>query len=139
MGRLPKYNHDVILMDPMPAKGQAVVYIFADVEDKAVYVGSSRWLADRIKAHRRSAWWLEAHHLYIEACESIEAMLDREIQLIHTTNPTFNRTHKPIYVKGVATCCRCEWDEANGYWSEMSKSKQEMVAALDAALLRRPE
>lgn len=147
MGRHPKYDHNVILIGERPAKGQHVVYVYGNAED-VVYVGSTSWFDDRQRAHRRCDWWPEAETVRVEVLDSMEQMLAREIELIHTLDPLFNKTHKPRWFNGVACCVRCRWDSANGYWDDAPPRSHEETASLldkayreareDADKLRRP-
>jgi hypothetical protein len=79
---------------PRVARGRFWVYRLLDAEDRVLYVGSTRALGNRLKAHRRrwgSTW---VRHVAFE-CETAAEMLTEERAQIRRFQPPLNVTDLP--------------------------------------------
>lgn len=67
------------------------VYVLVDAADQALYVGSSRDVARRVREHRNKPWWSLVADVEVYAQPDWELAKFVERGLIRRLSPEFNR------------------------------------------------
>lgn len=80
-------------------------YVFAGADDRAIYIGSSKDVADRVRSHRNNApsWWPDVVDVWTFPEADVPAARKTEKHLIHVLRPYWNKNHA-----GMRVCpCGC--------------------------------